>query len=187
MRMPPRVGFVAMLLLSWGLLFARSLQAADEPVLSEFQVKAAFLINFPKYVDWPAAAFAQTNSPIVIAVPDDSKVADELAKAIVGRTIYGRPIVLKRLAAGEPPATCHILFIPATEKHAPDVLARLKDAAILTVGENSGFLDAGGIINLARHGQKIALEVNLNAAGHARIKISSKLLNVASAIKGHVN
>src|SRR6185295_7141296 len=81
-----RLCFLVMLVL-WGLSCGSSLRAADPSALPEFQVKAAFLINFPKYVDWPAEAFAETNSPIVIAVLGESKVTDELEKGIAGRTI----------------------------------------------------------------------------------------------------
>jgi hypothetical protein len=157
---------------------------AEEPLASEYQVKAAFLINFPKYVDWTAAAFAETNSPIVIAVLGETPVTDELQKAAAGRTVNGRNIILKHLTYGEEYGICHILFISAAEeRHSPEVLAKLKDASVLTVGESDGFLESGGIINLARRDQKIGLEVNLIAANKARIKVSSKLLNVASAVK----
>jgi hypothetical protein len=158
--------------------------SAEEP-LSEPQVKAAFLVNFPKYVDWPAGAFAATNSPVVLAVVGESKVAGEIRKVIAGRTVNGREIVLKRLASGQESGVCHILFISAAEQQrSPNLLARLKDTNILTVGESDDFLERGGIINLARRDQKIALEVNLTAAGNARIQISSKLLKVASVVKG---
>lgn len=168
-----------------GWIDGTSVSIAEEPMPSEYQVKAAFLINFPKYVDWPAEAFAGTNSPVVLAVPGDTKVAEEIQKVIAGRTVNGREIVLKRLASGEESGVCHILFISAAEQQrSADVFAKLKDASVLTVGESDGFLESGGIINLVRRDQKIALEVNLTAAGNARIKISSKLLSVASVVKG---
>lgn len=152
--------------------------------LPESQVKAAFLVNFPKYVDWPAEAFVQTNSPVIIAVLGRTEVTAELQKIITGRSINGRPLVLKPLASGEEPSGCHILFISATAPElSPDVLARLTADAVLTVGESAEFLERGGIINLARREQKIALEVNLPAAERARIEISSKLLSVARVVK----
>jgi len=182
-----RLRFLLALIVAWGFFHTASLRAADLPVLPEAQVKAAFLINFPKYMDWPAEAFAETNSPVVIAVLGESKVADELQKAIVGRTVAGREIVLKRLASGQTPVDCHILFISASEKNASAVLFGLKHNAILTVGETADFLDHGGIINLARRDRKIALDVDLIAASDARIKISSKLLSVANVVKGGTN
>lgn len=157
---------------------------AQEGPLPEHQVKAAFLVNFPKYVDWPAEAFAETNSPIVIAVLGETKVTGELQKIITDRTVNGREVVLQRLAPGEVPRTCHILFIAAAEqKRSSNLLGSLK-GGVLTVGESDDFLEGGGIINLARRDQKIALEVNLAATDRAGLKISSKLLSVASVVKG---
>ena len=151
---------------------------------SEFQVKAAFLVNFPKYVDWPPAAFAATNSPVVIAVLGETKVAEELQKVVAGRRVNGRKIVLKRLAAGAVTADCHILFVAAAEQQrSPDLVAQL-NCCVLTVGESDGFLEHGGIINLARRDRKVALEVSLTAASKAGIEISSKLLAVANVVKG---
>jgi hypothetical protein len=69
----------------------------------------------------------------------------------------------------------------------PELVAKLKDAAVLTVGESDDFLENGGMINLERRDRKVALEVNLAATGNARLKISSKLLSVASGVKGKQN
>jgi len=157
---------------------------AEEP-LPEPQVKAAFLINFPKYVDWPAAAFAGTNSPIVIAVLGESKVTTELQKLVAGRSVNGRAFVVQGLASSDEPGGCHILFIAAAEQpRCQALLAKLK-GGVLIVGESDDFLEQGGIINLARRDRKIALEVNLSAAGRARIKISSKLLDLARVVRDH--
>jgi hypothetical protein len=135
-------------------------------------------------VEWPTGAFAEAKSPIVIAVLGETPITEEIQKVIEGRTINGRKIILNHLASGEEPGVCHILFISTTEqRHLPEVLAKLKEASVLTVGESDLFLESGGIINLARHDQRIALEVNLIAANKAQIKISSKLLGVASLLK----
>jgi hypothetical protein len=174
----------ALLVITWGWIVATCAVRAAES-LPESQVKAAFLVNFPKYVDWPAEAFAATNSPIVIGVLGKTEVTAELQKIIAGRIVNGRPIVLKHLASGTETGGCHILFVSAAEqKLLPGLLAKLKDGGVLTVGESDDFLGRGGIINLARREQKIAVEVNLTAADQARIKISSKLLSVASVVKG---
>jgi hypothetical protein len=183
-RRDRRACLCALLVMAVGWIAATSVLTAAEPMPSEYQVKAAFLINFPKYVDWPAEAFAETNSPIVIAVLGETKVSDEIRKISAGRTINGREIVLKRLASGEAAGDCHILFIPAAKQpYSPNLLAQTK-GGVLTVGESGDFLDSGGIVNLARRDQKITLEVNLIAADKARIKISSKLLSLASVVKG---
>jgi hypothetical protein len=166
------------------LFFILHFSFAAEP-LPESQVKAAFLINFPRYVEWPAAAFTATNSPIVIAVLGKTEVTAELQKIIAGRIVNGRSIVLKQLVSGDETGGCHILFLSAAESQlAPFLLAKLKDRSVLTVGESADFLERGGLIKLTRRDQKIALEINLSAADQAGLKISSKLLSVASVVKG---
>lgn len=175
----------ALLVMAVGWIAGTSVSIAEEAPPSEYQVKAAFLVNFPKYVDWPEEAFAETNSPIVLAVDGESKVAGELQKVIADRTVNGRKIVLKRLVSGEEAGVCHIRFISAAEqKRAPNLPAQLKNVGVLTVGESDDFLARGGILNLAHRDQRIALEVNLTAADEARIRISSKLLSVARVVKG---
>ena len=166
--------------------FGDGMLGAAELPPSEYQVKAAFLINFPKYVDWPASAFAQTNSALVIGVLGESKITAEIQKLLVTtRTINDRMIIFTNFASGVEPGGCHILYIPASEqRRSTDVLAKLNGSTVLTVGESADFLDGGGIINMALRDKKIALEVNLIAADAARLKISAKLLSVASVVKG---
>jgi len=158
---------------------------AAEPQLSEPQIKAAFLVNFPKYVDWPAEVFAKTNSPIVLSVLGGNKLGDELAKMVAGKTVEGHPLMLKIVAKDEEiPTDCHILFVGATERQRfPAILKKLGDAPILTVGESDDFLANGGIINLGKQDKKVSVEVNLGSANKARLRISSKLLNVAHVQK----
>jgi hypothetical protein len=163
---------------------------AEEQMPTDFQVKAAFLINFPKYVDWPTNAFAETNSPIIVAIFGDENVADEVQNMIgSGRMIGGHPLLLKRIAKEEEiNRNCQILFIGASERQRiPSILEKIRGEKILTIGESDDFIDQNGIINLARQGRKIRLQVNLTAAGNAQLKISSRLLVAADVVKGKSN
>jgi len=168
-----------------GLICAAQVTLAQPAAPSETQVKAAFVVNFPKYVTWPAESFTKTNSPIVITVLGGSKLGDELAKMIPGKKVDGRPLVLNIATKEEQITnTCHILFIGAAERRrAPAILQKLGAAPILTVGESDDFLATGGTINLAIHDKKVSVEVNLASANQARLQISSKLLNVARVQK----
>ena len=152
-----------------------------EPQFSEPQVKAAFLVNFPKYVEWPVTARLTTNSPITITVLGGGELDVWLAKMIEGKKVEGHPLVLNRIAQEQDISPdCQILFIAASEqKNVPAILASLAGAPVLTIGESDDFLAAGGMINLVHEKNKIALEVNLSAAERAGLKISSKLLTVA--------
>lgn len=175
--------------LGWGLLIGlvciAPLSQAQPAAPSETQVKAAFLVNFPKYVAWPAEAFARTNSPIVITLLGESKLGDELAKMIPGKKVDGHPLVLNIATKEEQITnTCHILFIGAAERRrTPAILEKIGAAPILTVGESDDFLATGGTINLAIRDKKVSIEVNLASANQARLQISSKLLNVARVQK----
>ena len=118
----------------------------------------------------------------------ETTVTRDLQRVIAGRVVNGRKLILKQVAPGEEEtAIFHILFIPAEEqRRASNFLAKHKRGA-LTVGESDDFLARGGIINLRRRNQKIGLEVNLTSASNAGLKLSSKLLGVASAVRGSSN
>jgi hypothetical protein len=159
--------------------------AADAPDVSETQVKAAFLINFPKYVDWPTDALAESNSPIVVAVFGETSLDGDLKKMLKGKTINGHPLVFKRVSTEEEAINgCHILFIgEESARRASTIIGKLDGTSILTVGDSDDFLDSGGVIRLARRDRKIRLEISLTAANRAHLKLSSKLLGVADVVR----
>jgi hypothetical protein len=170
--------------LAWGARGALA-QSKSPP---DYEVKAAFLINFPKYVEWFADASAETNGPIIIACLGENKVSEALRKVIQSRPPTGRPIVAKVIATEAESAGCHILFVSDAERRRlPAILEKLRGANVLTVGESDDFLAKGGIINLALRDRKVRVEVNLDAARSANLKISSKLLGVADVVKGKAN
>jgi hypothetical protein len=157
---------------------------AGDVAPSEAQVKAAFLLNFPKYVQWPTSAFTDTNSPIIVAILDAGDVADEFATMSEGRSIDGRMVRLVRATSIEQCRDAHIVFIGSEEsRKSHDLLSKLGSLNILTVGESDGFLDAGGMINLARRERRVVLEVNMDSIRKGGLKVSSKLLALAT-VKG---
>jgi hypothetical protein len=181
------IWFLAVLLMALGLPCEERTDAAGAPEVSEAQVKAAFLISFPKYVDWPVNSFADTNSPIVVAVFGETDLDGDLQNMLKGKTINGHPLVFKRVTTLEEFTTsgCHVLFIcTAVVQRMPDILSKLDGTSVLTVGDSDDFLDNGGVIKLAKRDRKIRLEVNLVAANRAHLKLSSKLLSVADVVQG---
>jgi hypothetical protein len=157
---------------------------AGEVAPSEAQLKAAFLLNFPKYVEWPPNTFPETKSPIIIGVFGDDAVADEFATMSAGKIVEGRPIKLLRVTAPDQCRGCHVLFISSTQnRKLPEILSAIRGANVLTVGDSEEFFNQGGMINLVRHERRIQLEVNLDATGRTELKISSKLLALAT-VKG---
>lgn len=178
-------------LLYWillGLTFSARSAIAEGKVLPDYEVKAAFLLNFPKYVEWSADPSAETNGPIIIAFLGESKVSEALSKVIPNKSANGRAIVARVIATDAESAGCHILFIGDSERRRiPAILEKLKGANLLLVGESADFLEKGGVINLAVRERKVRVEVNLDAAVRANLKISSKLLGVADVVKGKAN
>lgn len=159
--------------------------AAAGKELPASQVKAAILFKFSNYVEWPAESFAATNSPLVVAIIGDATIATDFAKITAGKTVNGRPLILKPVTSADAVThDCHILFISASVKQSTELLTRLQGNSILSVGDGDNFLKQGGVIRLVRREENIRLEINLAAADQARLKISSKLLSVADVVRG---
>jgi hypothetical protein len=178
------IGLIAFL----GLLSGMVGVAGGDVSMTEYQVKALFLLNFTKYVDWPPTSFVETNTPIIIGLYGENRFGDALNKAVEGKTISGRRIIVQSIDRDDDLGKCQILFISDSEKsRLGEILDRVKALPVLTVSEIDQFLEQGGAINFVKKDGKIRLEVNLDAARLAKIQISSKLLNVADVVKGKTN
>lgn len=148
---------------------------------TEYQLKAAFLFNFAKFVEWPSNAFAVGTSPMVIGILGENPFHDDLARTIRDKTIDDHPLVIKEFRSPAQATNCHILFISTSEKRRlPEILDSLKGASVLTVGETDRFTETGGMINFFLEGTKIRFQINKDAATSAGLKISSKLMSLAS-------
>jgi hypothetical protein len=162
--------------------------AVDTSAATDTQVKAVFLFNFAKYVDWPATAFSNATAPITIGVIGTGSFDDSIQHVVEGKTINGRRFVIKHLAADSELAGCHILFISHSEaSRMGPILDRAGALPILTVGEDEQFARNGGIINFVLKNGNVRLEIDLAAAKKAGLSISSKLLAVADVVKGKSN
>lgn len=152
---------------------------------SGVQLKAAILFNFPKYVDWPATAFADTNSPLVLAVCDAEDVAAELRALLEARRPGGRPVEVRSGRAETVLAgPCHLAFLGGnSRRQTAEVLRKLSKASVVTVSERDDFFTLGGMIHLARQEKKYRLEVNLPAVEETGLKLSSRLLSVANVVR----
>ncbi len=164
-----------------GLLFATAVwgQKAEE-----YRVKAAFLFNFAKFVDWPSQAFKTTRDPIAICVVGENLFGNAIEEAVNGKTVDGRGFLVRRLSNDQAATGCQILFISSSERsrfHA--ILGDLKTGGVLTVGEADNFAAEGGIINFKIEAGRVCLQVNVDAADQAKLHISSKLLSLAQIVK----
>ena len=153
---------------------------AQEGQISEYKVKAAFLFNFTKFVDWPPESFTAADAPLVIGIFGQNPFGGDLDQIIQNKTVNNRPLKTKQLNSLAECANCNVLFLSATEKgRVKEVLEKLGDASVLTVSETDGFTEAGGMINFVREGNKFRFQINNEAAKKAKLKISSKMLALA--------
>jgi hypothetical protein len=166
------------------LLMAPRMEA--QAALAEYQVKAAYLFNFLKFVEFPEDSFGDALAPIVIGIVGEDPFGQSLPQVVVGKTVDGRDLVIRNFHAGENLRGVHILFISASEKkRLPQILASLQGVSVLTVADLDGFLDEGGMIQFLSENDRVRFAINVNAAGRAKVKISSKLLSLARAVVGN--
>jgi hypothetical protein len=178
-----------MVLFGWlALLLASNSGFGGNTPLTKYQVEAVFLFNFAKYVDWPAAAFPNATAPITIGVVGTDPFDDNLQNVIQGKTINGRPFVIKHLASDSELGGCQILFISDSEaSRMGEILDRAGALPILTVGEDEEFAQNNGIVNFVLKDGKVRLEIDLTAAKKNGLTISSRLLAVADVVKNNTN
>lgn len=170
------------LVLIWHFLAVLVANAA--PGISEYQVKALFLFNFIKYVEWPQDTFEGPDTPITIGVFGKDPFNGDLQRAVNGKDINGRKIIVKTVGNDADPATFNLLFISASENANLDrILEAVKGSPVLTVGEDWQFIKKGGIINFVIKDEKVRLEISLPASHEAHLQISSRLLSVADVVK----
>ena len=152
--------------------------------IEEYQVKAAYLYNFAKFVDWPAAAFASPTTPLSICILGEDPFGGGLHEVVRGKTAGGRILAVRSLSDISGARGCHVLFISAVEwKANRPVLGRLAGSGVLTVGEAPGFTTGGGIVNFKLEGRRVRFEINVDAARQAQLQISSKLLSLAEIVR----
>jgi hypothetical protein len=150
---------------------------------TEHEVKAAFLFNFLKFVEWPGSV-ASSNTPIVIGVVGESPLREALPKILDGQTVKGRSIRMVSLRPGDPIDECQLLFVAhGTNEETEEVLKAAKGKPILTVGESPEFLPQGGMINFVVMDQKVRFEINTAALDAAGLRADSRLLAVARRVK----
>ena len=155
---------------------------AQAPVATEYDVKAAYLYNFGKFVQWPPGE--RRTAAFEVCVLGRDPFGEALDRVVSGAAIGGRPVVARRLDSAEDSAGCHVLFVSAPdEREAGAMLAQLADTDVLTVGDTPRFLDQGGMIRFIADSGRVRFEVNLARARAAGLMLSSDLLRVATAVR----
>lgn len=151
----------------------------DSP--SEYQVKAAFLYNFGKFIEWPDSTFTNSQAAFVIGIFGSDPFQGDLDRIVAGKTINGHPVVARLISSVSNLKGCNIIFVSAAQaKKAAEISQALAGANVLTVTENmKHFSGSGFMINFVVQDEHIAFQINHDAATHAGLSISSKLLSLA--------
>ncbi len=149
----------------------------------EYFIKAAFVMNFAKFTQWPEKTFADASDEIRLCVMGDDSVYTTFSK-IEGKTINGLRLVVKKIKTTQEIENCHILFVSRPNRDdLPKIFAAVKEKPILTIGEITGFEISGGIINLEKEKDKIRFNINVTAAKRSGLEISSRLLHLATIVE----
>jgi len=156
--------------------------AAQAQSATEYQVKAAFLFNFARFVEWPADAFPSPDTPLQICVFGPDPFGRDFEQLIVDKTVNGRRIEIAHPEGALQARACQILFVSTPEKQQREILQELNGASVLTVGDNPGFVNLGGVIGFVLDDGRVRFEANLKAAERARLKLGARLLTVAKTV-----
>lgn len=157
--------------------------AGPLPTAPEYAVKAAFLYNFAKFVEWPKEAPAALASKVTICVLGADPFAEILDQTVAGKTVGERGMTIVRVGRVSDAVACAIVFVSASEApHLRSVLAAFHGLPVLTVGDVDGFAEAGGIIGMFLENNRVRFEINVQAADEAHLNISSKLLSLGRLV-----
>ena len=157
---------------------------AQMKLATEYQVKAAFLYNFAKFIDWPSSAFTDPKQPLDICVYGRDPFGPALEDALLGKTIGERRVSIGRAMQFQDLVGCHVVFVSnSAHESAADLANRLKGRAVLLVGESDGFAASGGAIQFTIEDNRVHFVINPDAADRAGLKISSKLLALAKIVR----
>jgi hypothetical protein len=152
---------------------------------TEYEVKAVFIYNFARYMQWPDASMPEARKTFVIGLIGKDPFGQALDDAVRDQSVQGRRIVVKRFDGLEDVGGCDILFISASEKgNLKRILAVVRTAPVLTVGDMERFAEAGGMINLTTEESRVRFEMNIEAVERVGLKASSHLLRLARIVNG---
>ncbi len=148
------------------------------------KVKAAFIYQFTRFIEWPEATFAEKTSPIIICVSGDQALLDTLQELVAKKEVGGHPFEIRAPSVMMDPEECHILYIASDQSldKYEAVLSGSSTMPVLTVGDAKNFTAEGGVVRLYERKSKLGIEINIDAATRRNLKISSKLLGLADVV-----
>lgn len=160
--------------------------AGQEDSAGEYELKGAMLYNLMHFVEWPVSAYSSSQAPTVLCILGRDPFGNSLTSLVSDKLVDGRPVQIRLLKDMNGTRACHVLYISSSErKHVVEILSNLKGANVLTVGEMSQFATRGGMVQFSLYEKRIRLDINLDAANRAGVKISSRLLAIARIVKSN--
>jgi len=155
---------------------------AQQPKPKEYEVKAAYLYNFGRFVRWPVTAAQDKSFPICVLGQDP--FGPTLDSTLAGEALDGKPVVVRRISRAQDVGDCRILFISsAEESHLKQILVALEKTDVLTVSDMPDFSRQGGMIQFVLEAGKVRFEINLASAEAAKLIVSADLLKVAATVR----
>ncbi len=155
---------------------------AEEQISRKYLIKAAILYNLAKFATWPEAAFSSATAPVRLCVLGQNPFGPAL-ESLHGKRVGRRNLAVTTSTDVEYAPACHVLFVSDSEEHRlSEILDMLSKLPILTVADFGKFAAAGGIVGLTEVDDRSRLEVNVDAAGLAGVRLSSKLLRLAVTV-----
>jgi hypothetical protein len=149
----------------------------------EYKIKAAFLYNFAKFVEWPVKRFSSESAPIVIGILGEDRFAGEVERIVQDRKANGRDVTIVKLRSIAEADGVHILFVSAGEEKKFSASKAVRHPGMLTVGETETFEAAGGVITFTVPDDKVRFKINLDAANCSGLRISAQLQKVATVVR----
>jgi len=175
-------GRVARAVIVWTLVAAQGLWA-QSPKPTDYDVKAVYLYNFGRFVEWPASVTTKSDSFTVCVLGQDP-FGPALDATLAGETIGGKSVSAKRISTPQEAGSCQILFMSSAEaSRLNKIMEALDKGAVLTVSDMPQFSQRGGMIQFVLDGKKVRFEVNLTAVQRAGLTLSSELLKVATTVR----
>ncbi len=164
-------------------LATAAVTGAEPPSPSMYQVQAAFLFNFAKFVTWPDDAFERGGNAMIIGVIGEDPFGAALEETVRDKTIMGRKLTVKRFARVQDAVNSHILFLSASEENRlPQAVKALEKTSVLTVSDMDQFAERGGMVAFTVEDQKVRFNVNVGAVERAGLKMGSQVLKLARIV-----
>jgi len=148
----------------------------------EYDVKAALLLNFARFIEWPDSAFESARSPIDVCVLAPSPFGDALERTLAGETVANRPLSARQIRRVSDSAGCHLLFVPSGAESRAAALLRQSGPHTITVGESRRFADMGGAVNFVIEDGRVRFNVNLRPVEDRGVRISARMLQLAGRV-----